>query len=61
MAGLAAYLNVSIRFVRRLVAEKRVPVQKIGSRVYFDLDDIDVWLAANKRPADPRWSGGTAS
>ena len=32
---------VSERFLRRLVAERRVPFHKVGSRLLFDLDDLD--------------------
>ncbi|MCP4959211.1 MAG: helix-turn-helix domain-containing protein, partial [bacterium] len=37
----AERLNVSVRFVRRLVAERRVPYLKIGKFVRFDQDDLD--------------------
>jgi excisionase family DNA binding protein len=48
---LAKLLKVSVRFVRRLVAERQVPVHKVNSRVRFDLADILRWLGENKRPA----------
>jgi excisionase family DNA binding protein len=51
--GLAAYLNVSIRHVRRLVSERRVPHHKVGHLVRFDPDEIDVWFNENRRgPGD---------
>ncbi len=34
------------RFVRRLVAERRVAFYKVGKFVHFDPDRIDAWLAA---------------
>ena len=50
VGGLAHYLNVSVRHVRRLVAERRVPFYKVGYFVRFDPDEIDLWLTANHRP-----------
>jgi len=42
----AAYLGISERHVRRLVAERRIDFIKIGSRVRFCPDDLDGFLAA---------------
>jgi excisionase family DNA binding protein len=42
----AAYLNTSDRFVRRLVAERRIAFHKVGSHVRFALSDLDAWLMA---------------
>jgi excisionase family DNA binding protein len=41
---LAEQLNVSVRHVRRLVAEKRVPYLKVGKFVRFDSAEISSWL-----------------
>jgi excisionase family DNA binding protein len=41
---LAEQLNVSIRHVRRLVAERRVPYLKVGKFVRFDPAEIAGWL-----------------
>lgn len=40
----AAYLNVSDRYVRRLVAERRVPYLKVGRLVRFRPEDLDSYL-----------------
>jgi excisionase family DNA binding protein len=40
----AERLCVKERFIRRLVAEKRVPYYKVGPFVRFDPADIDQWL-----------------
>ena len=48
--GLAAYLGVTQRHIRRLVAEKRIPLVKWGSILHFDLDEIDAWLDEHRRP-----------
>jgi excisionase family DNA binding protein len=43
---LARQLSTSIRHVRRLVAEKRIPYIKVGHLIRFDPDDIAAWLYA---------------
>jgi len=48
VAGLANRLGVTERFVRRLVAERRVPFYKIGKFIRFDPDRIDAWLDATE-------------
>ncbi len=42
--GAADYLNVSPRFIRRLVAQRRVNYLKIGKFVRFDQDELDGWV-----------------
>ncbi len=37
-------LGVSVRFVRRLVAERRIPYVKVGKFVRFDPSEIEVWI-----------------
>jgi excisionase family DNA binding protein len=41
---LASWLGVEIVFVRRLVAERRVPFLKIGKFVRFDPDEVATWI-----------------
>ena len=41
---LADLLNISVRHVRRLVAERRVPYLKVGHLVRFEPAAIDSWL-----------------
>jgi excisionase family DNA binding protein len=52
---LAEHLGVTVRHVRRLVAERRVPYLKVGRLVRFDPAEITAWLdgrrVANSRPA----------
>ena len=40
----AARLGVSVRYVRRLVAERRIPYFKVGHLVRFDADEVEKWL-----------------
>jgi len=50
VSGLAERLGVTERFVRRLVAERRVPFLKLGKFVRFDPRDIESWLAEASVP-----------
>ena len=47
---LAERLEVSIRHVRRLVAERRVPYLKVGWLVRFDPTEIAAWLDGTRHP-----------
>jgi excisionase family DNA binding protein len=50
----AEYLNVSERFVRRLVAERRIPYMKVGRLLRFRADDLDQFLERCRvEPATP--------
>jgi len=40
----AARLGVSVRFVRRLVAERRIPYVEVGKFVRFDPSELEVWI-----------------
>jgi excisionase family DNA binding protein len=50
---IAEQLNVSVRHVRRLVAEKRVPYLKVGKFVRFDPAEIGEWLNLARCPGRP--------
>ena len=58
VAETAKYLNTSERFVRRLIAERRVAFHHVGRHVRFALSDLEAWLAAERvepfRAADVR-------
>lgn len=41
-------LGVTVRMVRRLVAERRLPYHKVGRWVRFDPVEIDEWFAATR-------------
>lgn len=49
----AAYLNVPERFVRRLIAERRVPFLKVGYHVRFRPEDLDAYLESCR--IEPSW------
>jgi excisionase family DNA binding protein len=42
--SLARWLGTSIRHVRRLVAEKRIPYIKVGRLIRFDPAEIRRWI-----------------
>jgi excisionase family DNA binding protein len=47
---LADRLGVSIRHIRRLIAERRVPYLKVGWLVRFDPSEIASWLDNTRHP-----------
>ncbi len=61
----AERLGVTPRFIRRLVAERRIPYLKLGRHVRFDPADLDAFLTAGRvepqdlapssRPPHPQW------
>ena len=62
LAQAATYLNVSERFVRRLVAERRIAFHKVGHFLRFQTTDLDAFLQAGRvepvehRPRLGAWS-----
>jgi excisionase family DNA binding protein len=42
--GVAERCGVRVRFIRRLVAERRIPYIKLGHLLRFDPDEIATWL-----------------
>ena len=46
--AMAAWLSVEVLFVRRLVAEHRIPFLKIGKFVRFDPDEVAHWITAQR-------------
>jgi excisionase family DNA binding protein len=49
----ADQLGTSIRFVRRLVAERRIPFFHIGKHVRFLSTDVEEFIAAGRVGAIP--------
>ena len=47
---LAQRLGITVRYVRRLVADKRIPYLKVGKLVRFDSEEIAQWLNGQRRP-----------
>ncbi|HEY0694311.1 MAG TPA: helix-turn-helix domain-containing protein [Kribbella sp.] len=44
----ADHLNTSVRFVRRLIAERRIAFHKIGRHVRLAVADLDAFAAAGR-------------
>jgi excisionase family DNA binding protein len=44
----ALYLNTSVRFVRRLIAERRIAFHKIGAHIRFALADLEAFVQAGR-------------
>ena len=56
LSEAAAYLNVSQRFMRRLVAERRIAFHKLGHLLRFRVADLDTFLSDGRvEPGPPRW------
>jgi excisionase family DNA binding protein len=47
---LADRLGITVRHVRRLVAEKQLPYYKVGRLVRFDPAEITAWLGTRRVP-----------
>ena len=50
MDTLAQSLGVSIRHLRRLVDERRIPFVKVGRYVRFDVTDVAAWVDDHRVP-----------
>jgi excisionase family DNA binding protein len=58
---LALVLKVEVRFVRRLVAERRIRFHKVGKFVRFYRSDVVAFIAAGRiEPITVSWSSGKA-
>jgi excisionase family DNA binding protein len=44
----AIYLNTLVRFVRRLIAERRIAFHKVGSHVRLAVVDLDAFVRAGR-------------
>ncbi|MGD0081974.1 MAG: helix-turn-helix domain-containing protein [Acidimicrobiales bacterium] len=50
---LADHLGVTVRHIRRLIAEQRVPYVKWRRFIRFDPDEIACWLDDARHPQRP--------
>jgi excisionase family DNA binding protein len=44
----AVYLGTSVRFVRRLIAERRITYYKVGRHVRIKRDDLEAFVQSGK-------------
>ncbi|MGI8808230.1 MAG: helix-turn-helix domain-containing protein [Acidimicrobiales bacterium] len=49
LPAVADRLGVNHRYVRRLVAERRIPHVKLGFLLRFDPAEVETWLDNNRR------------
>jgi excisionase family DNA binding protein len=57
----ATYLSVPVRFIRRLVFERRIRYYKVGKYVRFDRADLDAFLTTEAvEPIKVAWRNGRA-
>ena len=53
----AQYLNTTVRFVRRLIDERRIAFHRLGRHVRLATDDLDSFIASGRvEPNDPPMS-----
>lgn len=45
------YTATSLRFMRRLVSERRIPVTRLGRHVRIQRQALDLWIAESTQPA----------
>ncbi len=58
---VATELGVTVRFVRRLVHERRIPFHRIGRHVRFDRADVEAFIAEGRvEPYPSRGPGATS-
>lgn len=50
--GVAEELSTSVRHIRRLVHERRIPVVRVGRLIRFDPVDIAAWLDEHRSSAE---------
>ena len=50
---VATRLGVTVRHVRRLVAERRIPFVKWGHLLRFDPEEIEAWIDGARKPPAP--------
>jgi excisionase family DNA binding protein len=50
----AERLGTSVRFIRRLRTEGRIPVVKLGKHIRIDSNDLDAYITASRQEANGR-------
>lgn len=56
----ATHMNTTVRFIRRLIAERRIAFVKLGRHVRIAKSDIDAFVAAGRvepLTAEDVWAG----
>ena len=50
----AERLGTTTRFIRRLRAERRIAIVKLGKHIRIDSNDLDAYITANRQEPDNR-------
>lgn len=50
----AEYLGTGVRFVRRIIAERRIAFHKVGRHVRLKIDDLEAFAGAGRVEAFDR-------
>jgi excisionase family DNA binding protein len=50
---VACWLGVEVVFVRRLIAQRRIPFVKIGKYVRFEPDEVARWIETQRVGEQP--------
>jgi excisionase family DNA binding protein len=53
IGAVAEQLGTSVRHIRRLVQERRIPVVRVGRLIRFDPLDLEAWLDDHRSSAEP--------
>ena len=53
---MASWLGVEVGFIRRLIAERRIPFVKVGKYVRFDPEEVAVWIDGQRMHPERRRS-----
>ncbi|QFU94273.1 helix-turn-helix domain-containing protein [Amycolatopsis sp. YIM 10] len=62
VSDAAVYLGTSVRFIRRLIAERRIAFHKFGAHVRLAVDDLETFVEASRvEPIEVSWFGGRAA
>jgi excisionase family DNA binding protein len=48
----AERLGTTVRFIRRLRAERRIAIIKLGKHIRIDSNDLDAFVAASRQEPD---------
>lgn len=48
ISEVSAWLGTSVRHIRRLISERRIPYHKVGGLIRFVPSEIEEWLDGNR-------------
>jgi len=48
--GITSIIPLKVPTLRKMVSQRRIPFVKLGSRVFFDVAEIEKWLESQHVP-----------